>query len=176
MEKHTGMIRKLDEVGRIVIPKEIRKYLRLDEGSPLEIDINSSGEVVLKKFDQLDKLEKFAKLFGLAISKYMPSQILFTDKEKVIDAYPNKISGKVTASVHNVIIENVTYYACEKDKTSLVPVLLENSVTYKSIIIVPIMSDEPIGSIISLSEKECEEMHSIKFLEFVSKVYSLLEG
>jgi len=176
MNKHTGMIRKLDDVGRIVIPKEIRKYLKLDEGSPLEIDINETGQVVLKKFDEADKLEKFAKVFGLAISKYMCSLVLFTDKEKVVFSSPNVTSGKITATIHNVIMENVTYYACEKDKTNLVPVLIDVNLPYKSIIIVPIVSESPIGAIVSLSDRDCEEMQSIKFLEFIAKVYSLLEG
>jgi len=59
--KATGIVRRVDELGRIVIPKEVRKVLRMKEGTPIEIFMGDEGEVVLKKYSQLNELRDFSK-------------------------------------------------------------------------------------------------------------------
>ena len=63
--KATGIVRRIDDLGRIVIPKEIRRTLRIKEGDPLEIFTDREGEVILKKYSQVGELGKFAAEFAV---------------------------------------------------------------------------------------------------------------
>ena len=58
--KATGVIRRLDDLGRIVIPKEIRKLMRIREGEPMEIFVNAEGDIILKKYSPIGDLSEFA--------------------------------------------------------------------------------------------------------------------
>ena len=57
----TGIVRRIDELGRVVIPKEIRRTLRIREGDPLEIYTDHDGEVVLKKYSPIGEIANIAK-------------------------------------------------------------------------------------------------------------------
>ena len=58
--KATGIVRRIDDLGRIVIPKEIRRTLRIREGDPLEIFTDREGKVILKKYSPIGELETLA--------------------------------------------------------------------------------------------------------------------
>ena len=62
--KATGIVRRIDDLGRIVVPKEIRKVLRIREGDPLEIFTGKEGEIVLKKYSPMSDLTAFAQQYG----------------------------------------------------------------------------------------------------------------
>ena len=59
--KATGIVRRIDDLGRVVIPKEIRRTLRIREGDPLEIFVDHDGEVILKKYSPIGELGEFAQ-------------------------------------------------------------------------------------------------------------------
>ena len=67
--KATGVVRRIDDLGRIVIPKEIRKTLRIKEGDPLEIFTDKEGEVILKKYSPIGELTEFATEYADTLSK-----------------------------------------------------------------------------------------------------------
>ena len=58
--KATGIVRRIDDLGRVVVPKEIRRVLRIREGDPLEIYTGNTGEVILKKYSPINELSQFA--------------------------------------------------------------------------------------------------------------------
>ena len=58
--KATGIVRRIDDLGRIVVPKEIRRTLRIREGDPLEIFTDREGEIILKKYSPIGELSQFA--------------------------------------------------------------------------------------------------------------------
>ena len=58
--KATGVVRRIDDLGRVVIPKEIRKTLRIKEGEPLEIFTDREGQIILKKYSPIGELSEFA--------------------------------------------------------------------------------------------------------------------
>ena len=62
--KATGIVRRIDDLGRVVIPKEIRKTLRIKEGTPLEIFTDREGEIILKKYSPIGELNVFADRFS----------------------------------------------------------------------------------------------------------------
>ena len=71
--KATGIVRRIDELGRVVVPKEIRRTLRIREGDPLEIFTNRDGEVILKKYSPIGELDNFAKQYAEALGQTRPN-------------------------------------------------------------------------------------------------------
>lgn len=82
--KATGIVRRIDDLGRIVVPKEIRKVLRIREGDPLEIFTGKEGEVVLKKYSPMADLTEFAQHYVEAISQSLGLPVAITDRDTVI--------------------------------------------------------------------------------------------
>ncbi len=81
-----GIVRKVDELGRIVIPKEIRKVLDIKTGSSLEININEEKQLVLKKFFEIDNSFKNASLFLDSFFSIFQIPIVLCDEQKVVYA------------------------------------------------------------------------------------------
>ena len=67
--KATGIVRRIDDLGRVVIPKEIRRTLRIKEGTPLEIFTDREGEIILKKYSPIGELNIFAKEYAEALAQ-----------------------------------------------------------------------------------------------------------
>lgn len=68
--KATGIVRRIDDLGRVVIPKEIRRTLRIREGDPLEIFTDREGEVILKKYSPIGELNEFAQEYANLLMKH----------------------------------------------------------------------------------------------------------
>lgn len=84
--KATGIVRRIDDLGRIVIPKEIRRTQRIHEGDPIEIYTNREGEIMLKKYSPLVELGEFATDYAESISAVTGGLACVTDRECVIAA------------------------------------------------------------------------------------------
>ncbi len=82
--KATGVVRRIDELGRIVIPKEIRKTLRIREGESLEIFLDNQENIVLKKYFAMNHFEEEAKAFVDTIYHLTRHSVMITDTDKVI--------------------------------------------------------------------------------------------
>ena len=81
--KATGILRRIDELGRVVIPKEIRKVMKMREGEELEI-YTTEEEVVLKKYSELSSMENFSRAVASAIRKASGRAVAVVDCDKVI--------------------------------------------------------------------------------------------
>lgn len=82
--KSTGVIRRIDDLGRIVIPKEIRKSLRIHDGENLEIFIENENKIVLQKFSLMGKITDFAQSFTDSINAFVKKSVVITDNNTVI--------------------------------------------------------------------------------------------
>jgi AbrB family transcriptional regulator (stage V sporulation protein T) len=82
--KATGIVRRIDDLGRVVIPKEIRRTMRIREGDPLEIYTSKEGEVIFKKYSLMGGLEDFAAQFCDTLSKSTDCTAAVTDRDTVI--------------------------------------------------------------------------------------------
>ena len=80
----TGIVRRIDELGRIVIPKEIRKTLRIREGENLEINVDENGNILLKKHMVMGRIEDFAQILTDSVYPYVKKNIMITDVDKII--------------------------------------------------------------------------------------------
>ena len=81
--KTTGIVRRIDELGRIVIPKEIRKNFRINDGDNIEI-FTSEDSIILKKHSALNKIDEYADKFAEAIYSFLKYNILITDTDSVL--------------------------------------------------------------------------------------------
>ncbi|NCB48310.1 MAG: AbrB/MazE/SpoVT family DNA-binding domain-containing protein [Clostridia bacterium] len=79
-----GMVRKVDELGRVVIPKEMRRILNIKTGSSIEMIINDENEVVLKKFSEMNNISKFAEVVADILFEEFNVPCLVCDEDKVI--------------------------------------------------------------------------------------------
>jgi AbrB family transcriptional regulator, stage V sporulation protein T len=82
--KATGIVRRIDDLGRVVIPKEIRRTLRIREGDPLEIFVDRDGEVILKKYSPISELSDFAKEYAEALYDSLGNPVLICDRDAYI--------------------------------------------------------------------------------------------
>ncbi len=84
--KATGIVRRIDELGRVVVPKELRRQLRIDEGDAIEIFTESNGEIVLKKFSPLWGIQRDVEGYARALTESTECQAVITDKDQVVAA------------------------------------------------------------------------------------------
>jgi AbrB family transcriptional regulator (stage V sporulation protein T) len=84
MVKATGIVRRIDDLGRVVIPKEIRRTLRIREGDPLEIYVDHEGEVILKKYSPVGQLGDFAKEYADSLHEAIAHIVLIADRDNIV--------------------------------------------------------------------------------------------
>ena len=80
----TGIVRRIDDLGRVVVPKEIRRILRIREGDPLEIYTDKEGEIILKKYSPIEELGHFAKEYAEAITSTSGYKAIIADRDQII--------------------------------------------------------------------------------------------
>ena len=82
--KATGIVRRIDDLGRVVIPKEIRRTMRIREGDPLEIYTNSEGEVIFKKYSPMNDLSESASHVAEVVHKLGSAPVVVFDRDHVV--------------------------------------------------------------------------------------------
>ncbi len=100
--KATGIVRRIDDLGRIVIPKEIRRTMRIREGDPLEIYTSPDGEVIFKKYSPVGEISSTASQYVDVLSKVGGLPAVICDRDHVIAAFRDRLrilssSAKVTS-------------------------------------------------------------------------------
>lgn len=173
--KATGIIRKIDELGRIVIPKEIRKKMKIREGDPLEIYVSEYAEVILKKYAPMREIESLAKELVNAVSDISSFPCLVADKQKIIavsGASKKDYLGKELNTNISSILENRVVWST---KSEAVIKILEEDVRSKYIseVIVPIIADGDIlGCVImfSLESRKIISETEIKLAQILATV------
>lgn len=84
--KATGVVRRIDDLGRIVLPKELRRTMRIKEGESLEIYTDGDNKIVLKKYSPVNQMTDFVKEFTESMSTTNKRNIIITDNEKIVAA------------------------------------------------------------------------------------------
>jgi AbrB family transcriptional regulator (stage V sporulation protein T) len=154
--KATGIVRRIDDLGRVVVPKEIRRTLRIREGDPLEIFVDREGEVILKKYSPINELGHFAQEYAEALFDSLQSPVLICDRDEVIAIsgeskkdYLNKpIGSQLTKTM-----ENRTHTFEKEADTEEITV--GNKVELKSYCISPIIANgDAIGCVMIFSKED----------------------
>ena len=155
--KATGIVRRIDDLGRVVIPKEIRRTLRIREGDPLEIFVDREGEVILKKYSPIGELGEFAKEYADSLFEATGHIAAIADRDQIIAisgaSKKEYLSKPIGSAVEKIMEERK---AVTVSDTGIHP-LFRNSVndgsgietTFSSQIIAPIIAEgDPIGAVI----------------------------
>lgn len=82
--KATGIVRRIDDLGRVVIPKEIRRTMRIREGDPLEIYTDREGEVIFKKYSPISELQNFAAEYADTLQRTAAMSVFICDRDEII--------------------------------------------------------------------------------------------
>ncbi|WP_067841268.1 stage V sporulation protein T [Amphibacillus sediminis] len=154
--KATGIVRRIDDLGRVVIPKEIRRTLRIREGDPLEIFVDREGEVILKKYSPIQELGNFAQEYADALHSTLKKSVLICDRDTYIavageskkDYYNKNVSEQVERVMNDrkpLIKESFVALELRKD----------HPVMNASYVMQPIIANgDPVGSVIVFSNDE----------------------
>lgn len=157
--KATGIVRRIDDLGRVVIPKEIRRTMRIREGDPLEIYTDRDGGVILKKYSPIGELNQFAGEYAESAHNILGEGTLVTDTDQIVavsgvskkDYLEKKLSPEIEE-----LIQAKKARLVKEDETPY-PITSEDAgrTSYFSQIIVPIISQgDAIGSVIVFSKEK----------------------
>jgi len=162
--KATGVVRRIDDLGRIVIPKEIRRTLRIKEGDPLEIFTDREGEVILKKYSPIGELSEFATNYAETLSKTTGHIACITDKDTVIAVSGGSKKEFLEQDLSNQLeqlMEDKEIYTSKDNNEISIPITKNdnNERKYNSQVVCPIVSQgDVIGSVILLSKEPSKKM------------------
>ena len=162
--KATGIVRRIDELGRVVIPKEIRRTLRIREGDPLEIFTDREGGVILKKYSPVGELMEFAREFADSLYKTSGYTSIICDKDMIVaSAGANKkdyLENPISASLESVIEDRRLIVSNVSDGHQMIAIKNgEDLSNMSSQVIAPIISEgQAIGAVMLVSKKKDETM------------------
>ena len=151
--KATGIVRRIDDLGRVVIPKEIRRTMRIREGDPLEIFTDREGEVIFKKYSPIGELHSFASQYAETLHKTCGLSVIITDRDSVIacaGVSRKEYADKRLSADLERIIENRSLYTYAAGDRKL-PVIDDVSGSHYAYCVMPIISEgDIIGSVASV--------------------------
>ncbi|MBQ3111800.1 MAG: stage V sporulation protein T [Firmicutes bacterium] len=161
--KATGIVRRIDDLGRVVIPKEIRRNLRIREGDPLEIFVDREGSVILKKYSPIGELANFAREYADAINDATGRSVLISDRDSIIavSGAPKKdfLGKSIGRLVENAMEERRAYINnYDADGSREMSIIAddkgEDNYRFSGEVICPIISQgDPIGTVIICDKK-----------------------
>lgn len=124
--KATGIVRRIDDLGRVVIPKEIRRTMRIREGDPLEIFTAADGEVIFKKYSPMGELAEFTAQYTEVLFKAISMPIVITDRDHVVSSMGfgkrNVIDCRISSDLENLMEERGSFLANDKNGAFTEPI------------------------------------------------------
>lgn len=150
--KATGIVRRIDDLGRVVIPKEIRRTLRIREGDPLEIFTDAEGGVIFKKYSPVGEMSSFAAQYADVLSKTAGLPALVCDCDHVIAvagaSRKEYLERRVTQSLEDYMHSRRSFVS-EKDQPQ--PVQPVEGINRPAAVIYPIVaSSDVVGAVVLL--------------------------
>lgn len=158
--KATGIVRRIDDLGRVVIPKEIRRTLRIREGDPLEIFTDREGGIILKKYSPINELGDFSREYAESLQQTIGNIIIICDKDGIIcasgTAKKEYLEKRVSTDLEKVMEDRKVVVLGGNGFSK--PIDLyddeESETKYSSQVISPIISEgDAIGAVIIASKE-----------------------
>ncbi len=156
--KATGIVRRIDDLGRVVIPKEIRRNLRIREGEPLEIFVDREGEIILKKYSPIGELSAMAKEYADSIHETLDLTILIMDRDSVIAVsgaaekdFLGKSMGRIVEQAMDERKSRVKAYGDNENSRGDIVAedLGDDKYNFSNVLIMPIIAQgDPIGAVV----------------------------
>ncbi len=163
--KATGIVRRIDDLGRVVIPKEIRRTLRIREGDPLEIFTDREGEIILQKYSPIGELSEFAKHYAEALSQTSGHIACITDRDQII-AIAGGRKDLISKPVHHDLenaMESRENISADEHSSNYCTITEGETFSYETIS--PIISEgDVIGSVCILSKDDNTKMNDVEQL------------
>ncbi len=166
--KTTGVVRRKDDLGRVVIPKEIRKTLRIKEGDPLEIFTDKEGEIILKKYSPIGELSEFATEYAETLAKTTGHIACITDKDTIIavsgGSKKEYLEQGISPELEQIMDEKENYTSKDNNDVSIPITKNENNAKKNNAqVVYPIIADgDVIGTVILLSKDENVKMSEVE--------------
>ena len=154
--KATGIVRRIDDLGRVVIPKEIRRTLRIREGDPLEIYTDANGEVIFKKYSPVGEMSPFASQYAEVLFKATSMPTLICDRDHIVAAAgvskKEFLERRVTQHLEDLMETRKSFSSFESDNETFNPV---EGIDQTACLVFPIVaSGDVTGCVIMLSPEE----------------------
>lgn len=152
--KATGIVRRIDDLGRVVVPKEIRRTLRIREGDPLEIFTDREGEIILKKYSPIGELSLFAKQYAEAMAQTTGYIVAIADRDQFIavagGGKKDLLAKAVSKELENLMTERENLVAVKGEKSYITISYDDDDFTQQ--VITPIICEgDVIGAVLVLS-------------------------
>lgn len=156
--KATGIVRRIDDLGRVVIPKEIRRTLRIREGDPLEIFTDREGEVILKKYSPIGELTSIAKQYTECLAQTLGCTVCITDNDQIVAAAGSGRKELMEKYIRKELTELLERRECvlaRKENTDFV-IIADGAEEYGTEeVICPILCEgDIIGSVVLMKREE----------------------
>ena len=163
----TGIVRRIDELGRVVIPKEIRRTLRIREGDPLEIFTDHDGEVVLKKYSPIGEIASIAKDYTDSLHRTLGHVALISDRDAIVSssgAAKREYAEKALSQEADRILQSRQMVMLNlADGAKMIPMTADDHPEpYTAQIVAPILADgEIVGGLMLLSRESGLQMTEV---------------
>ncbi|MCD8151090.1 MAG: stage V sporulation protein T [Clostridiales bacterium] len=163
--KATGIVRRIDDLGRVVVPKEIRRTLRIREGDPLEIFTDHEGEIIFKKYSPIGELSAFAGQYAECLAQTTGCLACVSDRDHIIAAaghHKKEYDGKPISRQLETMIENRGQQVSDKDESAFIRLTADDGLDYRTQAISTIISEgDAIGSVILCSQEDKDKSGDI---------------
>ncbi|HLR40495.1 MAG TPA: stage V sporulation protein T [Virgibacillus sp.] len=168
--KATGIVRRIDDLGRVVIPKEIRRTLRIREGDPLEIFVDREGEVILKKYSPINELSHFAQEYAEALFDSTQHPVLICDRDEIIALAGESKKDYLNKHIGDLLEKTIEDRSLSMETTtSTVEIIEGKEEELNAYCISPIIANgDPIGCVMMLSKEESLSEVEQKVIETAS--------
>lgn len=151
--KATGIVRRIDDLGRIVIPKEIRRTLHIRESDPLEIFTDREGQIILKKYSPIGEMTTFAKQYAESLAQVSGHAALIADRDQFIASaggYRQLVNQSVSRQLEEKVNNRELVLAARGDR-NFINISDDGSMEYQHQAIAPIICEgDIIGSVVLL--------------------------
>ena len=167
--KSTGIVRRIDDLGRIVIPKEIRKTLKIKENESLEVFINND-EIILKKFSSMNEMNKIFNEYIKILKDITGNNVIITDRDKIVACLENKNEELLNKEISEYLEDmlNNRNPILSNDMRGI-NITGEEKINNNYYMIPLIVNSDVSGLLIMLSNKEITESDKLS-LEIVNKI------
>ncbi len=167
--KATGIVRRIDDLGRVVIPKEIRRTMRIREGDPLEIFTDREGEVILKKYSPIGELGDFAREYVESLHQNLGHIACVADKDSIVAVAGGTkkefLDKSISHDLERAMEMKKTIVANRGEEGKILSITAneEENPKYSSQVIATVVSDgDPIGAVILLSREPDSNMGEVE--------------
>ena len=156
----TGVVRRIDDLGRIVIPKEIRRTMRMREGDPLEIFTGAAGEIVLKKYSIMAELSEFSQSYADSLYKVSGLPCVICDNDRVVAFSGNgkkeAIGTSITKEAEDIINSRMSYF---KQYPNEKPMYTHTRANLAAVGITPIITGGDAAGVVALLSEEGQTLN-----------------